>query len=204
MQIHAIDALPHPEKLMKKYLSLILVPVALLTLAAKGDGCDNTALPSTDGGPGTCSSFDVKFDLTVGGSSPVYYWGANGSSGCAGSWLSVATADGNPLILDANACGIPCAAFWATAGSPVAAAPQSLSWDGTYYPLDDDGKCPAPACAASGNYIATFCVVDGAGDDAGFPEGTPSPTCKQVPFVWPPTSADTSVSATITPTPDGG
>src|SRR5580700_4251653 len=53
MQIHAIDALPHLEKLMKKYLSLILVPVALLTLAAKGDGCDNTALPSTDGGPGT-------------------------------------------------------------------------------------------------------------------------------------------------------
>ena len=189
---------------MKMYLSLILVPVALLSLAA--DGCDNTPLqsadggaPSNDAGPGTCGSFDLKFDLTVGGSSPVYYAGA---TTCAGSWLSVAPADGTPLLLIADACNIPCAA--SSAGLPEAPAPQSLSWGGTYYPIVDNDQCATPACAAPGNYIATFCVIDGAGDDAGVPEGTPSPTCKQVPFVWPPTSAGASVSATITPTPDGG
>jgi hypothetical protein len=90
--------------------------------------------------------------------------------------------------------------------------PQSFTWDGTYYQQapDDAGSCgglascgcEVPACAAPGNYVATICVGY-ADQDAGPPETAP-PTCKQVPFVWPPTSANQSIVESITPTPDGG
>jgi hypothetical protein len=61
--------------------------------------------------------------------------------------------------------------------------------------------CQTPACAPPGNYVATICVGY-AGADAG-PETAP-PTCKQVPFAWPPTSANQSVVESIRPAPDGG
>jgi hypothetical protein len=209
---------------MQKYLSRILVPVAVLGLLGMGAGCgeeipvrsvdagasSDTGAPSNDtlsndAGTQACSSFDLKFELTVSGSSPVYY---SGATTCLGSWVSIAPANapasGDPLLLTAHECNLPCPA--ATDGVPEAPAPRSLSWDGTYYPVvllqgQQGAKCDTPACAAPGNYIATFCVIEGAGADGGADASTdgspPSPTCKQVQFVWPPTSAGATVSATL-------
>jgi hypothetical protein len=52
------------------------------------------------------------------------------------------------------------------------------------------------ACAARGNYTATFCV--GYAGDAGVT--TNAPTCKQIMFAWPSSSPTSTISATITPT----
>ena len=90
---------------------------------------------------------------------------------------------------------------------------KSYTWDGSYYPpqqsydasactsLPANCACQTPVCAAPGDYVATICVGYG-GEDGGVRNALP--TCKAVPFVWPPTSGSASISETITPTPDGG
>jgi hypothetical protein len=159
------------------------------------------------GTPPKCASNSIAFDLTVDAPGPVYYGGPQGqgwldSFGCP-SWLAIAPADEPALNLVKGGCAISCPAF-----APEPAMAQSFTWDGTYYPnvaVPCTGiacACQTPVCAPPGNYVATICV--GYGDaDAGPPETAP-PTCKQVPFAWPPTSADQSIVESITPTPDGG
>jgi hypothetical protein len=222
---------------MKRHMTLALIPIAVLSMAAKGDGC-GTVEPITendsgassdsggvrgdaggtpdaragedDGDAGACTSNTLAFDLTVDASGPVFFAGSNPpwpvpSFGCS-DWLSIAPAGGPSLNLLSGGCDIPCAA-----ARPEAAAAKSFTWDGTYYPpqaTNDAGctlgvgpscTCETPTCVPPGNYVATICVGY-ANDDGGVPETSP-PTCKTVPFVWPPASAGESIQESITPAP---
>ena len=186
------------------------VPIA----DASADASDDGTAPSEAGDAGTpprCApggpGNSIAFDLTTDATGPVYYGGAQGegwldSFGCP-SWLAIAPADEPALNLVKGGCAISCPAF-----APEPALAQSFTWDGTYYPNEAVActgiacACQTPVCAPPGNYVATICVGYGEAD-AGPPETAP-PTCKQVPFVWPPTSADQSIVESITPTPDGG
>jgi hypothetical protein len=174
------------------------------TTGEAGEDASTGTPPScAPGGPGNSIAFDLRTDAT----GPVYYGGAQGegwldSFGCA-SWLAIAPADEPALNLVKGGCAISCLAF-----APEPATAQSFTWDGTYYPnvaVPCTGiacACQTPVCAPPGNYVATICVGYGEAD-AGRPETAP-PTCKQVPFAWPPTSANQSIVESITPTPDGG
>jgi len=166
---------------------------------------------SGDGGDsGACASGTLTFNLTIDAADPVFLGGPEpqwlNSFGCSG-WLAISPAGQTPLLLDENTCmwiGCP-------ASQPAPPTAQSFTWDGTHFPSPSNGAglclsmatCSwcVPTCAAHGNYVATMCV--GYAGDAGAPETSP-PTCKQVPFVWPPTSANQTIDVTITPTPDGG
>jgi hypothetical protein len=165
---------------------------------------------SGDGGDaGECTVNSIAFDLTTDATGSVYYGGPQfpwlDSFGCAG-WLAIAPAGEPALTVLKGACGASC-----PAAVPEPATAQSFTWDGTYYPTlnPDDASscrqipcCDTPVCAPPGNYVATMCVGYATSADAG-PETAP-PTCKQIPFVWPPTSANQTIVETITPTPDGG
>jgi hypothetical protein len=163
-----------------------------------GDASADTGADAATDAAGECASNGIAFDLSVDATGPVYFGGPQpqwlDSFGCP-SWLAIAPSGEPPLNLLKGGCGVGCPAF-----RPEPAMAQSFTWDGTYYP-SDAGACQTPACAAPGNYVATLCVGY-AGEDAG-PETAP-PTCKQVAFAWPPTSANQSIVESITPTPDGG
>jgi hypothetical protein len=179
-------------------------------LDASADASDDGTAPSeagdSAGTPPKCASNSIAFDLTVDATGPVYYSGPQGqgwldSFGCP-SWLAIAPAGEPALNLVKGGCAVGCPAT-----RPEPAMAQSFTWDGTYYPNATAPctgiacACQTPVCAPPGNYVATICV--GYGDaDAGFQ--TAPPTCKQVPFAWPPTSADQSIVESITPTLDGG
>jgi hypothetical protein len=174
-----------------------------------GDG----GVTNSDGGVttsdgGACAPTGVTFQLTVGTTDEVWYGGSTppwpaASFGCPG-WLTITAPAGSPLgnsqvesvNLGANDCTALC-----PAAQPSAPAPQSFTWDGTYYPPTSALHCDTPVCAPPGVYGATMCVgYDGA--DAG-PGG--APTCQSFSFTWPPASpADAIVQTTITPTPGGG
>jgi hypothetical protein len=149
----------------------------------------------TGGGGATCTGGAIAFDLTVNTTDPVYFGGGQPpwptSQGCP-EWLTI-TAAGAPLVVTQGDCFVSCPAF-----QPESPAPQSFTWNGTYYPVADNA-CDTPACAAPGNYVATFCVGY-APPDGGF--GAPSPTCQQIPFSWPPGgNATDGIAVSITPTP---
>lgn len=147
----------------------------------------------------TCGG-NIAFDLAVDASGGVYYGGPQppwpSQSTCPG-WLTIDHA-GEALILERGNCDHSCPAF-----QPQDAGPQSLTWDGTYYTISEDGPCETPACAPPGNYVATFCVASSLADGGAAREEAP-PTCKTVNFVWPPTTASQVISETITPAQDGG
>jgi hypothetical protein len=167
---------------------------------------------ATDSGPATreagpqdsataCGG-SISFDLAVDASGLVYYGGPQPpwpTQNTCPSWLTI-NHEGVALILEQNNCNHSCPAF-----QPQDAGAQSLTWDGTYYPIEGSangvGQCGTPACAPPGNYVATFCVASSLGD-ASWQEAPP--TCKTVSFVWPPSTANQMISETITPTPDGG
>jgi hypothetical protein len=146
---------------------------------------------------------NISFDLAVDSSDPVYYEGPQppwpAQNTCPG-WLTIDSA-GAALLLGRGDCDISC-----VASQPQVAAAKSLTWDGTYYPIDTSsqapgpGNCETPACAPAGNYVATFCVASSLGE----PSGEAPPTCKTVSFVWPPSTTNQVISETITPSPDGG
>lgn len=142
----------------------------------------------------------ITFDLAVDASGLVYYGGPQPpwpTQLTCPTWLTIDSA-GMPLLLDKGGCGIPC-----VRSQPQAAGAQSITWDGTYYPIETEngvGTCQTPACAAPGNYVATFCVAESLGD-AG--QEAP-PACKTVSFVWPPSTPNQVISETLTPEPDGG
>jgi hypothetical protein len=185
--------------------------------SSRDDGGTDAASSRDDGGTDAASSQDsggvctgggsIAFDLTVDSTDPVYFGGSQPpwptSLGCPG-WLTVTTAAGEPLVVSQGNCFVGC-----PAATPETAAPQSFTWNGTYYPVPTycTGPTPAcscttPACAPAGTYAATFCVGY-AGPDAGTFTSA-GPTCKQVTFTWPPSSAASSIDETIAPTPDGG
>lgn len=172
-------------------------------VASSDDGGGVTTSKSNDAGVTTtgdasamgdgCAGNDITFDLTVDATGPVYFGGPQppwlDSFGCP-SWLAISPTGKSPINV-ANGCVSQCIASRA---EPAPA--QSFTWNGTYYPA-----CETAACAPAGNYVATICVGYAAEDGGA---QTSPPTCKQVPFVWPPTSANQSIVESITPTPDGG
>jgi hypothetical protein len=164
-----------------------------------GDASAETGADAATDAASACGGNRIVFDLTVEATGAVYYGGPQDlgwldSFGCP-SWLAIAPAGEPPLNLTKGGCGVACPAF-----QPEAPVDQSFPWDGAFYPTDA-GACQTPVCASPGNYVATMCVGY-AGAEAG-PETAP-PTCKQVPFVWPPTSSNQSIVESIAPTPDGG
>ncbi len=194
----------------------LLAPIAacggttLATDSADGGGDANGGSTLTGSGDGgACSSSIVSFNLAVSSTDPVYLGGPQSQwpdSFACPIWLSVAPAGGAPITLDEecfHSCPRP---------QPVPPASQSYQWDGTAYTFADpatssNGGSPEcnETCAAPGNYVATFCVGY-AGPDAGIepaPENG-SPTCTQVPFVWPPPGGYQSIDVTIAPTANGG
>jgi hypothetical protein len=153
-----------------------------------------------------CVSGGITFDLTVNSTDPVYYSGGSQpgwlQSTACGAWYAISPAGGSPVNVDHD-CFHSCPRPEA---EPV--TNQSFTWDGTTWPFADADTsvgivCDTAVCAAPGNYVATICVGY-AGADAGASAETAPPTCKQVPFVWPPTSANQTFVETITPTLDGG
>ena len=169
---------------------------------------------SSEGVIGECGSNSIAFELlTVDAGGPVYYTGSGWPSpewSCP-FWLAIAPAGESPVTIfrdTCNSCG--------PVMPPESAGPMSFTWDGTYYlvpsqlgasPSPSDASCIGPCCempfcASPGDYVATMCV--GYASDDAAPPGTYPPTCKQIPFVWPPTSANESIVLSITPTPDGG
>ena len=177
-----------------------------------GSGLDDSVVG--DSGPATreagaqdsaiaCGG-NISFDLAVDTTGPVYYEGPQppwpAQSTCP-RWLTIDHA-GVALILEQGDCNHSCPAF-----GPQEPGAQSLTWNGTYYPINESadaggpGPCDIPACAPPGNYVATFCVASSLGD-ASWQEAPP--TCKTVSFVWPPSTANQVISETITPAPDGG
>ena len=176
-----------------------LVPVGVVVLGACG---------GTNGG--VCVPHGVSFDLMVDSTDSVWYGGSTppwpaASLGCPG-WLTI-TAQGESMWgapeaasvnVQSNGCEVSCPAF-----QPQAAARQSFTWDGTYYP-ETNGSCTTPACAPPGSYGVTFCVgYDG--PDAGSTCGPGAPTCQSFSFTWPPaTPSESTVAVTITPTLGGG
>ena len=177
---------------------------------------DSGPTGSGDGGDGgACAGGTITFNLTIQATGLVYPMGPTppwpvGSFGCPG-WLAIAPANGSSVYSSSlnleRGGGSSCPIFLE---QPQPATAHSFAWDGTYYPRQDpaDASCigdclwDTPVCVPSGNYVATMCVGY-AGNDAGVPETSP-PTCEQVPFVWPPTSANQTIDVTIAPTPDGG
>jgi hypothetical protein len=159
------------------------------------------------GDAGQCGANTVTFDLKVNATGLVFLSGPwPDSFGCPW-WLSIAPAtSGAALNLVSGGCGMMCPAF-----QPQPAADQTYTWDGTYYPAQDSSdagctepgcQCRTPVCAAPGDYLAAICVGYDRGE-AGAPETSP-PTCKIVPFTWPPTTTNQTFVETITPMPDGG
>ena len=168
---------------------------------------------SDEGVAGECGSNSITFELlTVDAGGPVYYTGSGWPSpewSCP-FWLSIAPAGESPVTIFRDTCS-SCGPVM----PPESAVAMSFSWDGTYYlvpsQLDASSSqsdascigpcCEMPFCASPGDYVATMCV--GYANDDAAPPGTYPPTCKQSPFVWPPTSANQSIVLSITPTPDG-
>jgi hypothetical protein len=171
--------------------------------AAKHDSGPATHDAGTIDAATTCGG-SISFDLAVNASGLVYYGGGQppwpAQATCPG-WLTIDHA-GQALILERGNCDHSCPAF-----QPQNAAAQSLTWDGTYYPVTEpggsQGPCEVSACAPAGNYVATFCIAAALGDGDASRQEAP-PTCKTVNFVWPPTGVSQVISETITPAPDGG
>ena len=170
--------------------------------AAKHDSGPATGDAGLEDSATKCGG-SISFDLAVDSSGPVYYGGPQPpwppQNTCPG-WLTIDNA-GVALILERGDCDHSCPAF-----QPQDAGAQSLTWDGTYYPINTSAgapgsECETPACAPPGNYVATFCVASSLGD-ASWQEAPP--TCKTVSFLWPPSGANQVISETITPAPDGG
>jgi hypothetical protein len=162
---------------------------------------DRSTVPEAgaqDSATTTCGG-SISFDLAVDAPGLVYYGGSQppwpAQNTCPG-WLTIDHA-GVALILRQNDCNHSC-----PASQPQDARAQSLTWDGTYYPIGGSangvGSCPTPACVPPGNYTATFCVASSVGDAS---RQESPPTCKTDNFVWPPSTANQVISETITPAP---
>jgi hypothetical protein len=186
--------------------------------AGGGDGSTgNDASPLTDGGANSdanagdtgsadagCVTGLVTFQVqTAPGSSAAYCLGAPDS--CSSSWLTVRPADGGAPLSIGLACEAACANCQPVACSDQCAVPSRLgdggaqsTWDGTYSASGTCGAtamaCVSPACAAPGNYVATFCGYAASPDASAFEcTGSSTPTCTDKPFVWPPAAGSSPV-----------
>jgi hypothetical protein len=169
------------------------------------------------GGPGICLTGTVSFELNLG-------TGATGSKYClgppgsctGGEWLSILSADGGTSFSQVMGCVPTCSDCQPVACSNLCIITPALgdagahtTWDGTYLEHTTCGasvSCTNQKCAPAGDYIARMC---------GFPEnvdasfgaecqGSTTPTCIDVPFVWPPPSGTSVVQGDLGGSADAG
>ena len=183
-------------------LTALLVCAALPLLVAFAPGCGGVA---TDGGSdaggagaggaagasGVCNGGTVTFSMKTSGGGPGSYCVGEG---CGGTWISIATAAGDPIDLERD-CITDCGACQPVACPNLCAAPrptkpegEQTTWDGTYWPKKTCGagiSCADQACATPGKYVATMCATSNAIQTGGFCNGGGMSTCVDVPFVYP-------------------
>jgi hypothetical protein len=168
-----------------------------------------SGVDASDGGgdgPGACPTKSIDFVLQVAGGSIQSF--CNGGPGCALGWLTIvgpggtALSLGAPCATDCNKCQPIACPLICAVSSPIPQGGLQQSWDGTVYDSSTCGagiSCTTPDCAAAGSYTAHMCAyATDAAADASFGVCTGStPTCVDVPFVWPPASAGTVVRGTV-------
>jgi hypothetical protein len=152
---------------------------------------------STDGAGPTdagCVKGIVNFEIQAApGSTTAYCLGAPGS--CSSNWLGIRLAGGTDLGLsmiceaDCHDCQpVACANLCAVTARLGDGGAQT-SWDGNYFASSTCGAgtaCVNEACAPAGNYVASFCGYATSADASAFEcIGSSSPTCTDVPFMWP-------------------
>jgi hypothetical protein len=164
------------------------------------------------GGPGTCLTGAVNFELQLapGAGGTTYCLGPSGS--CSGnSWLSILTADGGDALSQDMGCVADCTDCQPVAcdnlcaiASPLGDAGAHMTWNGTYLQQTTCGTaslaCTNSECAPAGNYIARMCGYSpsaDAGSQLPACVTASTPTCIDVPFVWPPPSGTSTVQAEL-------
>jgi hypothetical protein len=169
---------------------------------------DSDAGKTPDAGP-TCLPGTVSFDLRLAaGSTITYCLGAPGS--CTDGWLSILTTDGGESLSLVYGCVPDCSdcqpvdcPLICAIPAPLSDAGVHMSWNGTFVEHQTCGAslaCTRNACAPAGNYIARMCGYREALDaSSALPQclGSLTPTCTDVPFVWPPPSGTSLVEGTI-------
>ena len=145
-----------------------------------------------DGGRGTCADGSVTFQI-IGRAPPGYCVG----TGCNTSWVSVKTADGQPLGAFFQGCVTTCDVCSPIVCPLACIAPHTLdpngetqTWNGTYYKQGTCGaglSCVSPQCILPGTHlVATMCASPRINPDSGlFCQGSDTPRCVDVPFVFP-------------------
>jgi hypothetical protein len=161
---------------------------------------------------GSCLTGTVNFELHLapGATGTTYCLGGPGS--CTdGDWLSILTADGGNGLSQVRGCVPDCSNCQPAACANLCAAPTALgdggvtrAWNGAYWQHSTCGasslSCTNDECAPAGNYIAHLCGYPQP-TDAGALVGpclpSSTPTCVDVPFVWPPPSGAATVSGEL-------
>lgn len=178
---------------------------ALVLAVAGALGCGRGS-GVADAGAG-CLPGTVSFTLHVAaGSTTTYCMSARGA--CSDSWLSILTADGKGSFnLDfgcvpdcSGACQPLTCPTVCVAPQPIGAAGVQRSWDGTYVEHGACGAgipCAHSLCAPAGSYIAHMCGIPDPPGSSGTCQSQSTPTCTDVPFVWPPPSGASTIEGTI-------
>jgi hypothetical protein len=149
----------------------------------------------------------VTFEIQAApGAKTAYCLGAPGS--CSSNWLGIRPAGGTYFGIDMP-CETNCSACQPIACTNLCAAASRLGdggaqsgWDGTYFASSTCGAgtaCVNEVCAPAGSYIASFCGYATSADASAFgcTAGSSTPTCTEVPFVWPPPAGSPPVVGVI-------
>lgn len=180
-----------------------------------GDSSSSTdAGANSDGNAGDTGSADagcvtgsVTFEIQAApGSSTAYCLGAPDM--CSSQWLTVRPADGGAPLNLGSGCETQCGNCQPVACANQCAVPSRLgdggaqtTWDGTYSASATCGAgvaCISPACAAPGNYVATFCGYATLPDASALEcMGSSTATCTDKTFVWPPLAGSSPVQGVI-------
>jgi hypothetical protein len=185
-----------------------------------GSVLDASDASSDSGSPdAACSTSTLAFELQAAQGAR-YCIGAPGTclsiSGVS-DWLTIRAVNaGAPLTVAADCstrCGdcqlVGCPAL-CEAPRPFGDAGARMNWDGTYFPAGTCGAgmaCVGQACATAGDYVATLCGYAELPDAApvGACGGVATPTCVDLPFVWPPSADAGTIRGTLgAPSNDAG
>jgi hypothetical protein len=118
---------------------------------------------------------------------------------CGTSFVTVKSITGQTINISPG-CQTTCEQCQPIACTASCIAPQhmkaggeSITWDGTYYVQStctsggQTNSCRNTLCAAPGMYVAHMCASKSTSDAGatGFCMASPTPTCVDVPFVYP-------------------
>ena len=173
--------------------------------ADAADGASASDGSQRSDGP-ACLTGTVSFSFHAAAASMTSYClGKPGA--CTNDWLSILTADGSEslslvygCVPDCSHCETLSCPLICEPSTPLGASGVQMSWDGTFVEHLTCGAsiaCTHPACAPAGNYIARLCAyaeLPGAGSTC---PGSSTPTCTDVPFMWPPPGGASSVEGVI-------